>query len=267
MQCALFAKGRVERAIQYIRTSYFAARPFTTLEDFNRQAWQWRDQVAHARRWPDDDSRTVADVFAEEQPRLLPLPLHPFDCDRMQPVRSGKTIYVRFDLNDYSIPPESIGRQLTLAASPTHVRILDGAVEVARHRRSWDRHERIEDPAHRETLLAEKRKAYGASPNQRLISAAPETETLLDMAFQRGHSPARLTRQLLALLDDYGPAELDAAIAEALRRETPHASSIAFILQKRHRLRRVQVPRARDSPTTPRPGRHPYRTPSCGDLR
>ena len=236
-------KGRVERAIQYIRTSYFAARPFTTLEDFNRQAWQWRDRVAHARRWPDDDSRTVADVFAEEQPRLLPLPLHPFDCDRMQPVRSGKTIYVRFDLNDYSIPPESIGRQLTLAASPTHVRILDGAVEVARHRRSWDRHERIEDPAHRETLLAEKRKAYGASPNQRLISAAPETETLLDMAFQRGHSPARLTRQLLALLDDYGPAELDAAIAEALRRETPHASSIAFILQKRHRLRRVQVPR------------------------
>jgi transposase len=34
-------KGRVERAIQYIRSSFFAARPFTTLEDFNRQARIW----------------------------------------------------------------------------------------------------------------------------------------------------------------------------------------------------------------------------------
>ena len=126
----------------------------------------------------------------------------------MQPVRSGKTIYVRFDLNDYSIPPTAVGRQLTLVASPTQVRILDGAIEVARHRSNWDRHERIEDPVHRESLLAEKRKAHGASPNQRLPSAAPGTEALLDMAFQRGHSPARLTRQLLGLLDDYGPAEL-----------------------------------------------------------
>ena len=31
-------KGRVERAIQYVRSSFFAARPFLTLEDLNRQA-------------------------------------------------------------------------------------------------------------------------------------------------------------------------------------------------------------------------------------
>jgi len=230
-------KGRVERAIQYVRHSFFAARPFTTLEDFNRQAWQWRDQIAHQRRWPDDDSRTVADAFTEEQSRLLPLPAHPFDCDLLRPIRSGKTIYVRFDLNDYSIPPHAVGQLLTLAASPTTIRLLDGATEIARHKRSWDRHQLIEDPAHRETLLAEKRKAYGSSPNQRLISAAPDTEALLELAFQRGHSPARLTRQLLVLLDDYGPAELRAAISEALQQQTPHASSVAYILQKRHRLR------------------------------
>ena len=45
-------KGRVERAIQYVRRSFFAARPFTTLEDFNRQALRWRDEVAHRRPWP-----------------------------------------------------------------------------------------------------------------------------------------------------------------------------------------------------------------------
>jgi hypothetical protein len=31
-------------------------------------------------------------------------PLHPFETDLVAPVRSEKTIYVRFDLSDYSIP-------------------------------------------------------------------------------------------------------------------------------------------------------------------
>jgi hypothetical protein len=29
-------------------------------------------------------------------------------------VRSHKTIYVRFDLNDYSIPPEAVGRSSSI---------------------------------------------------------------------------------------------------------------------------------------------------------
>ena len=103
-------KGRVERAIQYVRGSFFAARPFTTLEDFNRQALRWRDEVAHRRPWPGDDSKTVEQAFEEEKPYLLPLPANPFNTDLVLSIRSGKTIYVRFDLNDYSIPPTYVGR-------------------------------------------------------------------------------------------------------------------------------------------------------------
>jgi transposase len=91
-------KGRVERAIQYIRHSFFAARSFSNLEDLNLKARAWRDEIAHQRPWPGDDSRTVADAWAEEQPRLLPAPAHPFECDLVKPIRSDKTIYVRFDL-------------------------------------------------------------------------------------------------------------------------------------------------------------------------
>src|SRR6516165_7698009 len=136
-------KGRVERAIRYVRDSFWAGRTFTTLAECNRQALAWRDQVAHQCRWPGDDGRTVAQVFAEEQLRLLSRPLHPFHTDRVESVCSRKTIYVRFDLNDYSIPPEAVGRPLTLLASDTSVRILDGTVEIARHRRSYNRHEPV----------------------------------------------------------------------------------------------------------------------------
>ena len=41
-------------------------RGFTTLEECNRQALKWRDEVAHQRQWPDDRNGTVAQVFIDE---------------------------------------------------------------------------------------------------------------------------------------------------------------------------------------------------------
>ena len=228
-------KGRVERAIRFVRDSFWAGRTFTTLEECNRQALLWRDEVAHQRRWPDDASRTVAQAFADEQPRLLPLPLHPFNTDRIVEVQSRKTIYVRFDLNDYSIPPDVVGRLLTLAASDTHVRILDGPVEIAYHRRSYDRQRVVADPAHEEALLRTKRKALHATRGGRLTVAVPESESLLERAFAAGESAGSQTAQLLRLLDLYGAAALRRAVKEALERDTPRASSVAFLLRRHHR--------------------------------
>jgi len=235
-------KGRVERAIQYVRHNFFAARPFTTLADFNRQALDWRNQVAHQRAWPGDDSRTVAQVLAEEKPHLLPLPAHPFSCDLTRTVYADKTLCVRFDLNDYSVPPRALGRALTLVASPVRVRLLDGSTEIASHPRSYDRHQLVEDPAHRQALLEQKRKALGSTASGRLAVLVPESQAFLEAACQRGESTARLAVQLLHLLDDYGAGELAAALREALDRHTPRLSSVAFILARRHRQLRRCVP-------------------------
>lgn len=234
-------KGRVERAVLYVRESFWAGRTFTTLEELNRQALLWRDQVAHQRPWPDDDSRTVAQAFAEEQPRLLPLPVHPFDTDLVLPVQTEKTIYIRFDLNDYSIFPDAVGHPLTLVASESTVRILDGSKEIACHHRSYDRHKQVLDPTHQQALLEEKRQAFGSTPGGRLAQAAPESETLLDAAFARGESAGSQTARLLKLLDTYGAAELRTAIREALERNTPRASSVAFILSRRQRSKQSSV--------------------------
>lgn len=234
-------KGRVERAIRYVRDSFWAGRSFTTLPECNRQALLWRDQVAHQRRWPGEDGRTVEQVFAEEQKRLLPLPMHPFDANHIATVSSRKTIYVRFDLNDYSIPPEAVGRPLTLVASASTVRILDGAVEIARHRRSWDRKQMVLDPAHQEALLKLKRKAFHSTPAGRLELAVPESKALLDAAFAQGESAGSQTVQLLKLLDLHGAVALRRAILEALERNTPRASSVAFLLHRQPRSRLLAV--------------------------
>lgn len=228
-------KGRVERAIRYVRDSFWAGRSFTTLAECNRQAWLWRDQIAHPGPWPGGDPVSVAVAFDQERPRLLPHAAHPFPTDRIETVRSAKTIYVRFDLNQYSIPPTAIGRQLTLAASDTAVRILDGPVEIARHCRSYDRGQTVLDPVHQDAVLATKRKALHATSAGRLEQLVPESQTPLDQAFAQGESPAREAARLTKLLDEYGATALRRAIHEALERSTPRADSVAFLLRRQPR--------------------------------
>ena len=228
-------KGKVERQIQYLRHAFFAARPFRDLDNLNAQFRRWRDDIAHQRRHPEQRDRTVADVLTEEQPRLLPLPAHPFETDVMRAVRSGKTPYVRFDRNQYSIPHTHVRRPLTLVASATTVRLLDGQTELARHRRSYDTGQTIEDARHLEGLLAATHQANVHTARDRLRVAVPATATLFDRLAARGEALRPHTRRLLALLDDYGPHELAAAITTALARDALGAGSIAHLLEIRRR--------------------------------
>ena len=225
-------KGRVERTIGFIRQGFFEGRPFTNLADFNRRALEWRDRVL-LRPHPEKKPQTVLDIFLEEKAHLLSLPTHPFVVERLKPVQSQKTIYVRFDLNDYSIPPEAVGKKLTLAASDTRVRILDGPRLLASHRRSYDRGEVVKDPAHEKALFKLRRKARYSTAFERLTDLVPAAENFMQQAFEKGESARNLAHKLMLLLDDYGKDELQLAIQTALKRNTPRLSSVAFILNKR----------------------------------
>ena len=181
-------KGKVERQIQYLRHAFFAARPFRDLDDLNAQFRRWRDDIAHQRRHPEQPDRTVADLWAEERPRLLPLPAHPFETAVLRAVRSGKTPYVRFDRNQYSIPHTHVRQPLTLVASGTQVRVLDGQTEVARHRRSYDTGDTIEDAAHLDGLLTATRQANVHTARDRLRVTVPVTTPLFERLAARGEA-------------------------------------------------------------------------------
>jgi transposase len=235
-------KGKIERQIQYLRDAFFAARIFADVDDLNAQFRRWRDEIAHQRPHPEYRDQTVAHVFAQEQPRLLPLPAHPFDTEVLRAVVSGKTPYVRFDRNSYSIPHTHVRQPLTLLASATTVRLVAGADEIARHPRSYDTGQTIEDRTHLEGLLAATRQANPSSGRDRLRVAVPLIATLLERLAARGDSLREHTGRLLALLDDYGPQELTAAVADALARDALGASAITHILETRRRQRGQKPP-------------------------
>jgi len=236
-------KGKVERLIRYIRDAFFAARRFSSVEDLNAQLARWIAEVAYVRRAPGHaDGRAVDDLLAEERLRLLPLPEHPMTCGRVLGVTSGKTPYVRFDLNDYSIPHTHVKKSLTLVAEAHAVRVLDGDIELARHDRSYDRGRVIEAPEHIAALARDKRRAHELRGRDRLRSVCLHTDALLDALALRGAHLGGQTSRLLQLLDRYGAVELDRAIAEALTRGAPSAASVAHLLDQRVRARNALPP-------------------------
>ena len=231
--------------------AFFAARTFVDVEDLNAQFRRWRDEVAHHRPHPEQRDRTVADVLADEQPRLLPLPAHPFETEVMRVVSATKTPYVRFDRNSYSIPHPYRRRPLTLLASPTTVRVLAGTDEIARHARSYDTGAAIEQEAHVAGLVEATRQTNPSSARDRLRLAVPAVAPRLERLAARGESLRVHIARLLSLLDDYGPQELQAAIERALERDALGAGAIAHLLETRRRQRGLKPPMPMALPDRP----------------
>lgn len=230
-------KGRVERAIRYIRDAFFAGRSYKDIDDLNAQADAWTSGPSRERRCPEDESLSVGEAFAQEQERLLALPGEAFPADEIKTVSAGKTPYVRFDLNDYSIPHDCVSRILTVAADLKTVRILDGQAVIATHPRSFDRRQQIECPEHIDSLAARKRAAGAHRGADQLITLIPASRELLTQAVARGEPLGRTARALTELLAAYGTAELTAAIAEAMARGVPHPNAVRLALARRRQTR------------------------------
>ena len=253
-------KGRVERAIRYVRDSFFAGRDVSDVDALNVQARDWCRGIAADRRCPGQDTVSVREAFAEEAPRLLPLPDNAYPLIEQVPVKAGKTPYIRFDLNDYSIPHTQVRRWLTVLADPAEVRITDGVNQIARHPRSYGKGEQIEDGTHIQALVERKRAARRHRAADLLFHAAPASADLLARAGANGGNLRSIAAALTQLLQCYGAAELQAAIAEALDRDVPHQNAVRFALERRRQERQLPPPialnlpahvQAKDTPVRP----------------
>ncbi|HLG26439.1 MAG TPA: IS21 family transposase [Paenisporosarcina sp.] len=258
-------KGRVERAIRYVRDNFFAARQWGDLEDLNKQAQQWCEGVASNRPCPEDPSLTVREVFLQEQPVLLDLPNNPYPAQEREEVKVGKTPYVRFDLNDYSVPHSFTRRLLTVRATQTVVSVLDGTHVIAQHSRSYDKGKQIEDESHIKDLVAAKKQARLHRGQDRLIQSLPCCEEFLIAAAARGYVLRSITHQLLLLLDSYGATEMNIAVNEALTRGVPHPNAVRLHLEKRREERQKPPPIHLDLPNDKRVREQVVRSPNLND--
>lgn len=207
-------KGKIERTIRFIRESFFPCRNYQDLADLNRQLLLWIAETAMTRRWPEDHSKIIADQWAEEKSKLLPLPAHSSPCERREDVRIGKTPYARFDLNDYSVPWRYTGQTLTVWATEHRVRIFDGTTELANHERSYARQQRVTDDRHLDGLYEQTPGAEYLQRRESLVQLIPCSSAYLDLAYQHQGRTSRAVELIENLLKKYGKS----AVAEAIQK-------------------------------------------------
>ena len=226
-------KGRVERAIRYIRDNFFAGRHWQTLEELNAQADDWCQGVSADRRCPENNDLSVKEAFLQEQPCLISLPDNPFDTRERVEVRARKTPYIRFDLNDYSIPHQQVQKTLSVNADLSSVRILDGDELIAEHPRHFGKGEQIECEAHINALWLAKTHAKLHRGQDRLSQASAHIPELLQQSIERGHVLKTTVRLLNECLDHYGRDEFHHAIEEAIKQQSPYPQAVQQILERR----------------------------------
>jgi transposase len=244
-------KGRVERRIRHVRTSFWG-RPYDDLGDLNAQVRTWCLATVGGRPCPGDRTMTVAQAWTEERAQLRELPADVFPAEDRLDVRCGKQPYVRFDLNDYSVPHDHVRRSLVVRATPTVVRVLDGAAVIAQHARSFDKGAQVENPEHLRALALAKRNAREQRGMDRLHHAVPSAAALLQGAAKRGHNLGSAVAGMVRLLDTWGPEAIESAVVECIAADALHVAAVRQVLDRRQQDAELPPPTQVELPDDPR---------------
>jgi len=243
-------KGKIERAIGYLRQNFWPLREFTDLHDVNRQVRQWLSEVANQRLHRETRERPL-ERFKPEALRALPV--IPYDYRDSTEALVHKDLRLPFDGNRYCVPHRYVGRRLTIKADSSSVAIYDRVEEVVCYARSWRRGQTF-GAARFEKLLAEQRPAARRSQAQQrlldsldgLCSRSLVEAYLRDMA-DTDRSLSRQISELLELIRQYGPEDVAVAIEKAAAARAFGADYVTNILRQQRSPRRPQPPlRLRD---------------------
>jgi transposase len=237
---AAWEKGKIERAIGYLRRNFWPLRSFTDLADVNRQVRQWLDEVAN-RRQHRETGQSPEERFRVEALRSLPA-LNSDYRDTAEVV-VHKDLRLHFDGNRYCVPPRYVGRKLTVKADSCSVTIYDQHHEIVRYARCWQRGQTFGAERFQKELLAQRAAADRSAAQQRLVVLlGPTAEEYLRQLADTDRSLARQVRELLLLIRDYGPEAVAAALQKAHAARAFGADYIANILRQQQSPREVQPP-------------------------
>jgi len=236
---AAHEKGKVERVIGYVRKNFWPLRTFTTLIDVQAQLKHWLATVANDRIQQTTGQRPkerFANVTLRPLPSLLP------DCRETKQLLVHKDFAVRFDGNCYTTPPWAIGKHITLKASQNTVSLYDRQKVIAIHTRCWQKHKRIELPAHKELVKKIQKKLWQDHQIALFASLAPQTRFYLNALADANQPIKKNVLHLLALKDEYGSPALIYAIEKAISHKAYGADYIENILYQEMTPQRSHPP-------------------------
>jgi transposase len=226
-------KPRVERAVPFVRRSFFAGEDFIDLADAQRRAEVWCRERAGLRVHGTTQARPAEVFVAEERCRLLPAPVEAYDLPIYATPKVHRDHHVEIARSLYSVPGSLIGQRVEARADKALVRIFHRGQLVKVHPR--------QAPGRRSTDPDD-------LPSEKTAYALRDLDRLRRMA--TGHGPAigayasallevplpwtrmRQVYALLGLVKKWGATRVEAACASALDHEVVNVGLIGRMLER-----------------------------------
>jgi len=228
-------KGGVEGAVGFGRRNFMVPIPrvdsFAELNDLLLACCQADDS-----RTVDRQEQSIGEMWAEERPRLRPLPERDFDCCVTHSVTLNGYGQAEFDTNRYSVPADKARKNLVLKAYPFRVDILDHREGIASHPRCYGHKQDILDPLHYLPLLEERPGAFDhAKPIRRWRETWPPVYETLLSRLREQWPDGRGVREFVRILNLHSehPAErVQQAVEQALAYGCLHADGVTLCLHQ-----------------------------------
>lgn len=116
-------KGKVERAVDYVRESFLTGRSFSDLADLNGQALHWCDHTANIRQHATTQAQPNDLYQRHEQAALQALPKHAWRFVREDIRQVSAESLVSWNGARYSVPPQHVGQRVSVCACEGQVTI------------------------------------------------------------------------------------------------------------------------------------------------
>ena len=227
-------KGRVERNVDYIKRNFLNGLELPDFAAYNPAVKVWLETTANVRLHRETHRRPV-DMWAEESAFLKPVNPRPYDVARIESAHASSQFRVTLETNKYSVPARLARKMITLKVYPDRVCLYHANELVARHCRSFDRHQDIADPDHSKGLVAQRGRARDAQVLKRFLDLAPLAATYHAGLLQHRGNALSHVRKMVALAEIHGDDAVIRAITDALAYNAFSSEYIAHLISARAR--------------------------------
>jgi transposase len=152
-------KGKIESGVGYVKRNAIAGLSFTSFAALEAHLAEWivgADQRIHGTTF----ERPCDRFDRDEQTALLPLPSPVIPVrERRITRRVANDCFVDVDTIRYSVPHRLVRSTVDVLVEEHDVVIFEGRIEVARHRRHSEPHQRVTDPRHFEGIFRQRDEA------------------------------------------------------------------------------------------------------------
>jgi transposase len=211
-------KGRVESAVKYVRSSFWAGREFKDFDDVTEQARHWLDTTANKRVHYSTRKVPILSFECEEKNKLRPMNPNEYDTDEIITRVVAPNFHIVYDTNKYSVPWTLVGLSITVRVNNELIKFFYNEQKICEHVRKYTKYQMITTPDHLKGLL--ERKPGALRSNWQLNSLkgmAPEIKKYMDLTRSGSRSVKSEVARLIALITVYGEEAVSKACGELLK--------------------------------------------------